>query len=94
MRAENHREVDHVAAGQKGAQRKGLVELFRGEPSPPLHHVPSRPGQDPPKPDSEIAAKTVNSSAMLGRGGLAAAGVFGASLGGTRGSAGELIEVL
>jgi hypothetical protein len=48
----------------------------------------------PPKPDSEIAAKTVNSSAMLGRGGLAAAGAFGVCFGGRRGSAGELIEVL
>jgi hypothetical protein len=48
-RAKNHTEIDHVAAGQKGAQRKGLVELLGGEPSPPLHHDPPRPGQDAAK---------------------------------------------
>ena len=47
--AENHREVDHVAAGQEGAQRKGFVEFFRGEPAPPLHHYAPRPGQDAAK---------------------------------------------
>src|SRR5215469_276377 len=48
-RAENHREIDHVATGQKGAQREGLVELFSGEPAPPLHHHPPRPGQNAAK---------------------------------------------
>jgi hypothetical protein len=47
----------------------------------------------PPKPDSEIAAKAKNSSAMLGRGG-AAAGTLGADAGGAGGPAGELIEVI
>src|SRR6516162_1002386 len=48
-RAENHREVDHVAAGQEGAQRKSFVELIRSKPAPPLHHDPPRPGEDAAK---------------------------------------------
>src|SRR5215831_5368396 len=48
----------------------------------------------PPKPDSEIAAKAKNSWAMLGGGGAAAGGAFGAGAGGAGGPAGELIEIL
>jgi hypothetical protein len=46
----------------------------------------------PPKPDSEIAAKAKNSSAMLGCGAAATGdGAFG---GGERGPAGRLIEAI
>jgi len=47
----------------------------------------------PPKPDSEIAAKAKNSSAMLGCG-AAAVWAFGAGAGGAGGPPGELIEVI
>src|SRR5690349_21578529 len=47
----------------------------------------------PPKPDSEIAAKAKNSSAMLGCGGAAAVGAFRGGEG-ERGPAGEFIELL
>ena len=43
--AENHREVHNVAAGQEGAQREGFIKLLCGEPAPPLHHDPPRPGE-------------------------------------------------
>jgi len=50
----------------------------------------------PPNPDSEIAANTANSSAMVGRGGSTAGGAVGAgggAAGGTAGaSVGELIR--
>jgi hypothetical protein len=49
----------------------------------------------PPKPDSEIAAKAANSSAMVGGGGAAVGGVLGTSAGdGVGGPAGEFIEVI
>ena len=50
----------------------------------------------PPKPDSEIAAKAKNNSAMLGCGAAAGTSAVGADgLGGLAGGlAGELIEVL
>jgi hypothetical protein len=48
----------------------------------------------PPKPDSEIAAKAKNSSAMLGCGGNAAVGRFEACGGEARGPAGNFIEFL
>ena len=76
--AENHCEVHHVAAGQEGAkaslncsavnQRRRSTMIRRAQAS------------TPPKPDSDIAAKAVNSSAIVGRG-AAAVGVFGAGAG-------------
>ncbi len=48
----------------------------------------------PPKPDSEIAVKAKNSSAMVAGGGAVAAGAFGAFTGGAGGPAGGLIEVV
>jgi|ERR1700720_2090098 hypothetical protein len=48
----------------------------------------------PPNPDSEIAAKAVNSSAMVGCGGAAAAGALAAGGAGAEGPAGELMEVV
>jgi len=45
-RAEDHANIDDVAAGQERAQREGLVELIGREPAALLDQYPPRPGQN------------------------------------------------